>query len=72
MTINLERFPRGLTDAQDAEPLEQCQACGGEIYPGEDVYLVNGHILHNDWDCLLRYIAPETKTIEEALGLEVR
>lgn len=65
---NLDRFSQGLPDPQSVAPLETCEACGGEIYPGEDVYVVNGDILHNDWECLVRYINPEVMTVEEALG----
>lgn len=50
--------------------LETCQACGEEIYPGEYVYIVDGYILHNNWECLAWYINPEVKTIEEALEIE--
>jgi hypothetical protein len=48
-----------------------CEGCGGEIYEGEDVYVVEGEILHAEWKCLVQYIDPEVKTIEEALGVEV-
>ena len=70
MSVNLDRFAQGLPDPQEALPLEQCQGCGGEIYPGEDVYVVDGYILHSDPDCLVKYIDPEEKSIEEALGVE--
>ena len=69
MAVNLDRFAQGLPDPKGVPPLEQCQACGGEIYPGEDVYVLDdGYILHADRDCLVKYVAPETKTIEQALG----
>ena len=66
----LDRFSQGLPDPQDAEVMAYCEGCGGEIYPGEDVYVVDGVILHAEWDCLVQYIDPEVKTIEEALGVE--
>lgn len=69
MSVNLDRFAQGLPDPQEALPLEQCQGCGCEIYPGEDVYVVDGYILHSDPDCLVKYIDPEEKSIEEALGV---
>lgn len=28
-----------MRDAQDIQPKESCAACGGEIYPGESVYI---------------------------------
>lgn len=66
MSVSLDRFAHGLPDPQAEEPTAVCEGCGEEIYPGEDVYLVNGHILHNDWECLARYIDPEVMTVEEA------
>jgi hypothetical protein len=47
-----------------------CEGCGEEIYPREDVYCVNGDIIHAEWECLYRYIDPELKTVEEVLGVE--
>jgi len=70
MSVNLDRFSQGLPDQQDVAPLEYCQGCGGEIYPGEDVYVIDGDITHADWECLVRYIDPEVMTIEEALGVK--
>jgi len=52
------------------EPLEECQGCGGDIFPGEEVYILDGYIIHADLDCLKSYVAPETKTIEEALKIK--
>jgi hypothetical protein len=69
MTVNLDRFAQGLPDLQDAEPVVECAGCCAEIYPGEDVYVVDGEILHNEWECLVQYIDPEVKTVEEALGV---
>ena len=69
--MNLDRFSQGLPDPQDAEVIAYCEGCGGEIYEGEDVYVVeDGEILHAEWECLVQYIDPEVKTIEEALGVE--
>lgn len=68
--ISLDRFAYGRPDPAEAPALAHCAGCGGEIYPGEDVYVVDGEILHNEWECLVRYIDPEVKTIEEALGVE--
>ena len=70
MAINLDRFAQGLPDTQDVAPLEQCQSCGGEIYPGENVYVVDGYILHAERECLARHINLEVMAVEEALGVK--
>ena len=70
MAVNLDRFAQGPPDPQGAEVMAYCEGCGGEIYEGEDVYVVEGEILHAERECLMQYIDPEVKTIEEALGLE--
>ena len=70
MAVSLDRFAQGLPDPQEAPVMAECAGCGGEIYPGEDVYDINGDITHADWECLYQYIEPERKTIEEALGVE--
>jgi hypothetical protein len=70
MAVNLDRFAQGLPDPQEAEVKAYCEGCGGEIYEGEDVYVVEGEILHAERECLVQYIDPEIKTIEEALGVE--
>ena len=70
MTVNLDRFSQGLPDPQEAKTMCYCQGCGGNIYPGEDVYVIDGDITHNDWECLVQYIDPVVKTIEEAMGVE--
>ena len=70
MAVNLDRFAQGLPDPQEAEVKAYCEACGGEIYEGEDVYVVDGVILHAEWDCLHQYIDPDFMTVEEALGVK--
>ena len=70
MAVNLDIIAQGLPDPQEAEVKAHCEGCGGEIYAGEEVYVVEGEILHAEWDCLVKYIDPEVKTIEEALGVE--
>jgi len=68
LTVNLDRFAQGLPDPQDVAPLEYCQGCGKEIYPGEEVYVTSdGYILHCDEDCVIRFVNPQIMTIEEAL-----
>ena len=70
MAVNLDRFAQGPPDPQDADVLAYCEGCGGEIYEGEDVYVVDGVILHAEWDCLYQYIDPDFMTVEEAFGVE--
>ena len=72
MTVNLDRFAQGPPNPADAKVMAECAGCGGEIYPDEDVYVVDGEILHNEWECLVRYIDPDVMTVEEALGREMR
>ncbi len=67
---NLDRFAQGLPDPQDAPVLANCEACSGEIYPGEYVYVLNECIVHADVNCLLAYLDLKAMTIEEALGVE--
>ncbi len=69
MAVNLDRFSQGLPDPQETEVKAYCEGCGGEIYQGEDVYDVDGVILHAEWECLVKYINPDRTTIEAALGV---
>ena len=64
------RIVTGLCNPADAKVMAECAGCGGEIYEGEDVYVVENAILHADWDCLYQYINPEFMTVEEALGVK--
>jgi len=52
------------------EPLEECQGCGRKIYPGEEVYVINGYILHAEVSCLLDFLSVMPMPIEEALGVK--
>lgn len=70
MTVSLDRFAQGPPNPADAKVMAECAGCGGEIYEGEDVYVVENAILHADWDCLYQYINPEFMTVEEALGVK--
>ncbi len=59
-----------MTDSQKVAPLEQCQVCGGSIYPGEMVYVMAcGYILCAKADCLAAYVQAEETTIEDALEM---
>jgi len=71
MTVNLDRFAQGTPDPADAKIMAECQGCGGEIYEGEDVYVLDdGSITHGDWECLYRYLDPQYMAVEEALGVK--
>ena len=72
--VNLDRFSQGRRDPAETSPLETCQACGGDIYPGEDVYVVDGYILHHDPECLLGYALESGMLGEMTIGeaLEVK
>ena len=68
----MDRFDRGLKDPQSEKPMYMCDGCLGEIYPKEMVKVINHgeFITHDETDCILRCIATEWVSIEEALGLE--
>ena len=69
--INLDLFlALGPPDRQNAPVMAECAGCSGEIYPGEEVYVIYGEILHSEWECLMEYIGVRIMTIEEALGVE--
>lgn len=68
--MNLDRFSQGLPDPQEEKPITECAGCSLEVYPKDDVYVVDGAILHADWECLYRYINPICITAEEVLGVE--
>lgn len=68
--MDLDRFSQGMNDAQEEKVVAYCEGCGGEIYPGEDVYVYDGAILHNNLDCLRDFLIIEIMTVEEALGVE--
>ncbi|WHH58285.1 hypothetical protein [Petroclostridium sp. X23] len=66
---SLDRFAVGLQDAQDTEELHRCDECGGEIYPGEGVYEIEGDIIHERClgDYAKGYFEDYYTTIEDAL-----
>lgn len=71
MSVNLDRFAQGLPNPAEAKVMAECQGCGGEIYPGEDVYVIDGYIIHATVDCLISFVKPGYMKIEEALGVQV-
>jgi len=68
---NLDRFAQGAPDPAEAPVLATCEACGGEIYPGESVYVADGNVFHCDAGCLISYLLENgwlgEMSIEEAL-----
>lgn len=66
--LALDRFSQGMHDLQDIAPLACCDGCGQEIYPGEEVWMVEDAIVHADNECLRQRYSPVAVTIEEALG----
>lgn len=65
--LSLDRFAYGPKDPQDELPLAWCAGCGLEIYPGEEVYVLDGGILHLNPECVVEYAEPKKTTVEEAL-----
>lgn len=69
---NLDRFAQGLPDSQNMDELAHCAGCDGYIYPGADVYVIDGEVLHADSECVLLHMAHAITftTIEDALGVK--
>jgi hypothetical protein len=45
-----------------------CPACGEEILPFDDVYVVEGEILHAAWECVIAHVSPRYYgTLQDAL-----
>ncbi len=70
MTVSLDRFAQGPPNPADAKVMAECAGCGGEIYAGDFVYVLDGDIVHSDVDCLLSYLDLEMIPVEEALGVK--
>ncbi len=51
-----------------AEPLEQCQACGGEIYAGQKVWVVDNRAIHARQACLAVLVGLGEMTVESWLA----
>jgi len=58
MSTLLDRFSQGPPDPADTKVVAYCEGCGGEIYEGEDIYVVDNATLHYDLECLERYVDP--------------
>ncbi len=53
--ISLDRFAYGPRDPQDVEPVTFCPACGREVYPLDEVYSLDGYLIHAEGTCLADY-----------------
>lgn len=63
--ISLDRFaPPKPSESRIAG---YCDGCGGEIYVDDEVYRVQGAILHAEWKCLYKYVDPELTTAKEEM-----
>lgn len=60
--MNLDRFPQGLADTQEATVVDHCEECGGEIYSGQQVWKV-GSDMFCKTECLLDNLGVETLTV---------
>ena len=67
MSVNLDRFSQGLPDPQEAPVMATCEACGGEIYEGELIWLIENEIIHYRLECLERMLDLQAMTVEEGL-----
>ncbi|GEA16788.1 hypothetical protein E308F_30340 [Moorella sp. E308F] len=50
--MSLDRFAYGPPDPQNEKPIGYCDACGGEIYRGEQVYVSQMGVCHSTISCL--------------------
>lgn len=55
---NFDRFSQGLKDPQENEPniIEHCDGCGEPIVEGEDMCDWGSVMLHDDIDCIAKYV----------------
>jgi len=68
MLPSMDRFSQGLPDPQDTKVVAYCDGCDGEIYEGEDVWLLrDGCIVHQEYSCLEKCMDIAIMTVEEAL-----
>jgi len=50
--MSFDRFAYGLPDRQCALVIGYCDACGGEIYEGNEyITLEDGRMIHDTFDC---------------------
>lgn len=53
--MNLDRFEIGLEDQQQVPAVAECEACGGELYSGNEAVSFDG-VLFCDKDCLTEFL----------------
>lgn len=58
--MNLDRFSQGLSDPQDVKPIAYCDICRCEIYPGGELYKINGNYNCGSKDCILQAVDAES------------
>lgn len=63
MSLNDEGHTYGISDPQQAPPVDFCSDCQGELYGGERVFLVDGKTLckecFKDWVLDLFNVSPD-------------
>lgn len=57
--------PEPPLDPPEDKVFGYCDQCGGEIYEGEDIYEIDGDIIHED--CLLDYAREKLAVRREAV-----
>ena len=65
MRTNIGRFSDEDRWDLDREVFSYCDACGGEIYEGEKVFLVGKDVIHSSMDCLYRWASPKIATTDK-------
>lgn len=69
--MNLDRFAYGLPDPQSASVIGYCDACGGEIYEGNEyITLPGSRVIHDNFDC--RFDAGLRETEEDDIDGNAR
>lgn len=67
--MNLDRFAQGPKDPQEEKPVTFCEFCGMEIYPGEEVYVLQDGRIYCTADCVIKEINAVLVPVEEALNV---
>jgi hypothetical protein len=52
----MDRFSVGLPDPQEKKVVGECLGCGGEVYAGESVWIIDGDMLHQCDECAVKYV----------------
>jgi hypothetical protein len=71
--INLDRFSSGLPDLQEIlpQPVATCADCGCELYPSDDVVVIDGDIICAIPACIVGYLGLPKISASEALGVAI-